>query len=246
MVAAYKARGFEIRNVHPEYGFLKVAQPLAVTSGMGQHIGGRAAPMANVAPWAVKQMRGLSPGDTAAGPIYPRGGAAAVAASPEMVAPTWTSAAEVQIAAMPMASSPSIASTIAALSEVPGVDNVEVNVHAHLMMRKKSFSRMLKQAANIAAICPVTKPKNGPDTDTGKYSEGAPYGVSMVQADHPEMIEVSKEFAEKVIFCVIDTGLDRKNIEFNGACESLLKAVCLISVADDDAEDTYWWRGRCG
>jgi len=212
VVAAYKARGFEVRSVHPEYGFLKVAQPAAVTAGV-QH-GGRAAPMANMAPWAMQQLSLLSPGDNSAGPINPRGAEAAARASadPEMVYPTWTSAG-VSVAAMPMASSPSIASTIAALSEVPGVDNVEVNIQAHLM-RKKKFTRSLQETVAASAICPVSKPKNGPDTDTGKYSESPPYGVRMVQADHPEMIEVSKEFAHKVIFCVIDTGLDRKNGEF--------------------------------
>jgi hypothetical protein len=115
------------------------------------------------------------------------------------------------------ASTPSIAATIAALSEVPGVENVEVNVVAHLMRKKKHMTsaRTLQEEVNMAAICPATKPKNGPDTDTGKYSESPPYGVRMVQADHPEMVMVSKEFAHKVIFCVIDTGLDRKNGEFS-------------------------------
>lgn len=208
--------------MHPEYGFIKVAQPMAVTAGMQQ--GGRAAPMANIPPWAMKQMRSLSPGDNTAGPIYPRGpeAAAAESADPELVAPTWTSA-EVSVAAIPMAATPSIASTIAALAEVPGVENVEVNVAAHLMRKKKPFqsaaARTLQEAVNVAAMCPVSKPKNGPDTDTGKYSESPPYGVRMVQADHPEMVMVSKDYAHKVIFCVIDTGLDRKNGEFSTSRE---------------------------
>ncbi len=196
--------------------------------------GGRAAPMANIPPWAMKQMRVLSPGDNTAGPIYPRGPEAAATAAvnptadPEFVAPTWSSA-EVSVAAMPMAATPSIASTIAALAEVPGVDNVEVNVQAHLMRKKKPFqsaaARSLQEAVNIAAMCPVSKPKNGPDTDTGKDSESPPYGVRMVQADHPEMVMVSKEYAHKVIFCVIDTGLDRKNSEFSTSRECLVVGV---------------------
>lgn len=227
VVQQYQARGYEIRSTHPEYGFIKVAQPMAVTSDMQQ--GGRAAPMAtNIPPWAVKQLRALSPGDNTAGPIYPHGAEAAAraavnpSADPEHVAPTWSSSSEVAVAAMPMAAStPSVAATIAALSEVPGVENVEVNVHAHLMRKKKfsSAARSLQEAVNVAAMCPVIKPKNGPDTDTGKYSESPPYGVHMVQADHPEMVEVSKEFAHKVIFCVIDTGLDRKNGEFSTSRE---------------------------
>lgn len=234
VVAQYQARGFEVRSTHPEYGFIKVAHPLAVTSGMQQ--GGRAAPMANIPPWAMKQLRVLSPGDDTTGPIYPNGPEAAARAAvnpssdPEMVSPTWTSVSDspsgdsvAVAAAMPMASTPSIASTIAALSEVPGVENVEVNVQAHLMRKKKPFqsaaARTLQEAVNVAAMCPVSKPKNGPDTDTGKYAESPPYGVRMVQADHPEMVMVSKEFAHKVIFCVIDTGLDRKNGEFSTSRE---------------------------
>lgn len=225
MVQQYQARGYEVRSTHPEYGFIKVAHPLAVTSEYQQ--GGRAAPMAtNIPPWAMKQLRALSPGDNPAGPIYPHGPEAAARASvnpsadPELVAPTWSSA-EVSVAAMPMASTPSIASTIAALSEVPGVADVEVNVQAHLMRKKKfsSAARTLQEEVNVSAMCPAVKPKNGPDTDTGKYSESPPYGVRMVQADHPEMVMVSKEYAHKVIFCVIDTGLDRKNAEFSTSRE---------------------------
>jgi copper chaperone CopZ len=189
--------------------------------------GGRAAPMGlDIPPWATKQLQALSPGDTTAGPIFPHGAEAAARASvnpsadPEHVSPTWSSA-EVSIAAMPMASTPSIAATIAALSEVPGVESVEVNVQAHLMRKKKfsSAARSLQEVVSIAAMCPAVKPKNGPDTDTGKYSESPPYGVRMVQADHPEMVSVSKEYAHKVIFCVIDTGLDRKNGEFSTSRE---------------------------
>jgi hypothetical protein len=38
----------------------------------------------------------------------------------------------------------------------------------------------------------------------------------MVQAVDPAMIEVSKTFKSKVLFCVIDTGLDITNFEFSG------------------------------
>lgn len=238
-MAAYRARGFEIRSVHPEYNFMKVAQPMVATASMQQG-GDRAAPMANIPPWAVQQMRVLSPGDNPAGPIYPDGPDAAATAAfnpsadPELVAPTWSRGSPssavgglaVAAALTPMASTPSIASTIAVLSEVPGVDNVEVNVQAHLMRKKRSFMRMLQQANGI---CPAAKPKNGPDSDTGKYTESAPYGVKMVQADHPEMIEVSKEFAHKVIFCVIDTGLDRRNTEFSTSRE-LFDLCCSVTV----------------
>lgn len=43
-----------------------------------------------------------------------------------------------------------------------------------------------------------------------------PTGIKMVQAIEPAMIEVSKAFKSKVLYCVIDTGLDITNPEFSG------------------------------
>jgi hypothetical protein len=41
-------------------------------------------------------------------------------------------------------------------------------------------------------------------------------GIKMVQAIDPAMIGVSKAFKSKVLYCVIDTGLDITNFEFSG------------------------------
>lgn len=49
----------------------------------------------------------------------------------------------------------------------------------------------------------------------GLESEGVPYGISMVQADTPEMRAIAKEHRDKVLYCVIDTGLDIQNQEFD-------------------------------
>jgi hypothetical protein len=229
VIASYKARGFEIQTVNTDHGFLKVAQPSAMTAATAPAAaGGRAAP-AWLPPYAVAQAHALSPGDSPEGPIYPKGPEAAAraaaalspaAAEPEGVWPTWGYASVA--AASVMAASPSIAATIAALSEVPGVDNVEVNQQAHLM-RSTSYTRSLQQAMAAAGVCSAIKPKNGPDTDTGKFGESAPYGVRMVQADAPEMVEISRRFASKAIFCVIDTGLDRRNMEFAHSSECDLR-----------------------
>lgn len=70
------------------------------------------------------------------------------------------------------------------------------------------------------ALCSESDGKLGPDADLGRRGEGIPYGVKLVQADDPAMVEVAKNFRSKVLFCVIDTGLDRTNKEFNNASES--------------------------
>jgi copper chaperone CopZ len=233
VVAAYQARGFQIQSINTNHGFLKVSHPTALPAAAVASVsppaaaGGRAAP-AWLPPHAWSQARALSPGDGPEGPIYPRGAEAAARAAaalspagePEAVAATW-GGAPTTMQVSTMAASPTIAAAIAALSEVPGVDTVEVNVQAHLM-RSKHYARTLQQAmaaAGGSGVCAGAKPKNGPDTDTGKFGEAAPYGVTMVQADAPEMVEVSKAHAGKVIFCVLDTGLDRSNVEFEHGCE---------------------------
>jgi hypothetical protein len=67
------------------------------------------------------------------------------------------------------------------------------------------------------AVCSESDGKLGPDADLGRRTEGVPYGIKLVQADHPDMVELSRKHRSKVLFCVIDTGLDRTNKEFNNA-----------------------------
>ncbi|WIA30248.1 hypothetical protein OEZ86_000338 [Tetradesmus obliquus] len=53
------------------------------------------------------------------------------------------------------------------------------------------------------------------DYQAGRAAEGTPYGVSLVEADTPTMLYISKSHKDNVLFCVIDTGLDRANPEFD-------------------------------
>lgn len=66
----------------------------------------------------------------------------------------------------------------------------------------------------LADTCPLVS-ADDPDIDTGRYSEGAPYGIQMVQADSNEAQQLSRRFQDKVLYCVIDTGLDINNREFS-------------------------------
>jgi hypothetical protein len=61
-----------------------------------------------------------------------------------------------------------------------------------------------------------------------------PAGIKMVQAIDPAMIEVSKAFKSKVLFCVIDTGLDSTNFEFSGGGK-LAAAAAAAATATESA-----------
>ncbi|WIA20356.1 hypothetical protein OEZ85_006187 [Tetradesmus obliquus] len=85
------------------------------------------------------------------------------------------------------------------------------------------------------AVCSESDGKLGPDADLGRRGEGIPYGVKLVQADDPAMVEVAKKFRSKVLFCVIDTGLDRTNKEFNNATTS----GCMPGFPDGDTSQPF-------
>jgi hypothetical protein len=61
--------------------------------------------------------------------------------------------------------------------------------------------------------CTGTPPATDIDLQLGRDSEGTPYGVRMVQGDDAEVIEVSRLYKHRVMWCVVDTGLDGKNQE---------------------------------
>eukprot|EP00775_Hariotina_reticulata_P010849 gene10849-11003_t len=61
--------------------------------------------------------------------------------------------------------------------------------------------------------CTYTPNPANPDFMLGRDSEGVPYGVRMVQADTEEFIQLSKGVKGKVLYCVIDSGMDMDNKE---------------------------------
>ncbi|KAF8057098.1 rpsL [Scenedesmus sp. PABB004] len=69
--------------------------------------------------------------------------------------------------------------------------------------------------ARAGGACGAGDPAN-PDAGLGLGGvEGTPYGISLVQADHPEMAAIARAHRDKVLWCVIDTGLDIQNVEFD-------------------------------
>jgi hypothetical protein len=67
---------------------------------------------------------------------------------------------------------------------------------------------------SAGGACAASDASMGPDINTAREGEGVPYGIRMVQADHPDMITISRKHRSKVLFCVIDTGLDASNKDF--------------------------------
>lgn len=58
------------------------------------------------------------------------------------------------------------------------------------------------------------------DYTVGIKEEGRSYGMKMVQADTAEMQDIADTFKSKVLYCVMDTGLDVANKEFAGVALS--------------------------
>jgi heme exporter protein D len=83
--------------------------------------------------------------------------------------------------------------------------------------------RQLRAAVQQITSCPLL---NTPDKGLqfANVSEVVPYGIDMVEAATPEMIEISKQHRRKVLYCVIDTGERQQNIntaDWQAAMEAL-------------------------
>ena len=76
----------------------------------------------------------------------------------------------------------------------------------------------------------ATDPLN-PDANLGRTSEGTPWGIKAVQANDPVVQQLALKFREKVMYCVLDSGLDISNQEFNPNSElHLLLRLSLCAV----------------
>jgi hypothetical protein len=91
--------------------------------------------------------------------------------------------------------------------------------------------RQLQAAVQQAGSCPAS---NVPDKGLqfANVSEVVPYGIEMVEATAPEMIEISKQYRSKVLFCVIDSGERQYLIlqtSLPASSSKGLDACCLVS-----------------
>lgn len=110
----------------------------------------------------------------------------------------------------------------AALAALPAGVEIEEDAQVYMMGRRleaphtRSLLQDLAAEASAAAGSSNSSCSALPDSGmTGRLEEDAPYGIKMVQATDPTMIQVSQDFKSKVMFCIIDTGADRTHWEFS-------------------------------
>jgi hypothetical protein len=84
---------------------------------------------------------------------------------------------------------------------------------------------------SIAAAQCAWPDKLNQDYAVGVEEEGRSYGMKMMQADAAEMQEVATQHKSKVLYCVMDTGIDTANQEFTGVGEFTISVSCKVPAA---------------
>lgn len=209
MVDSYKQQGYIIRQKNSEYNYLVIEDP--ATS--------RAVRTAEAQAAAATRQAAQQGVSSAA--------AALVAESRQRIGsrPTADSRSPRDTA---VAALMAINSAKARLSGVAGVSAVQHNPQVQLFGRFTPGSHHLsagtvarqRRRLNTATSCPddtfekYAAALGYPDLVIGRSSEQAPYGISMVQANYSTMVDISSTYRDKVLFCVIDDGMDASNPEF--------------------------------
>jgi hypothetical protein len=74
-----------------------------------------------------------------------------------------------------------------------------------LLLRQQQ--RQLRAASpRQVGSCPLSNATPDKDVQLANVTEVVPYGIDMVEASQPEMIQISKQYRSKVLYCVIDSG----------------------------------------
>lgn len=200
-----RQRGYYVKHIDTRFKFVSFSTTPLPTVGEVVTAGLNTAdeqPAAAAAPCALT-------GDTSANtPLYASSSDAARCAAG--IQPTFPGPRAAQQAVVAAAADPAELTIQSLTMAIPGAI-VEEDVPVYLLNRK------MQQAGAAAAAEPAQSSScsPGPDGAIGKTVEEVPYGIKMVQAIEPAMIEVSKAFKSKVLYCVIDTGLDITNPEFS-------------------------------
>jgi hypothetical protein len=120
-----------------------------------------------------------------------------------------------------------VASTLVSLRSEPSIAKVERNAILRIPKPVETMTtdngqgggEVLSAAKEGAPAqqndtCTSEDPFN-PDANLGRTSEGTPWGIKAVQANDPVVQQLALKFREKVMYCVLDSGLDISNQEFN-------------------------------
>lgn len=129
---------------------------------------------------------------------------------------------------IPSAAVKAISKAKVRLSKIPGVAAVQYTPRVRLLGRTpgdknawpstsgaSKASRQLQSTPACAADTLDSYTEVYPDLTVGRSTEDAPYGVSMLQADDPMLVQIGSTYQSKVMFCVLDTGMDPTNPEFD-------------------------------
>jgi hypothetical protein len=124
----------------------------------------------------------------------------------------------------------SAAAQAAALQSAPGIQAAGTDATVRLIrpvspivpISDAQGSAHSRQQPSAAAAAAATAAQcKWPDTVNADYAvgikkEGRSYGMKMMQADAPDIQDIADKFKSKVLYCVMDTGIDIRNQEFTG------------------------------
>jgi hypothetical protein len=77
----------------------------------------------------------------------------------------------------------------------------------------------IKPAQQQNDSCDAGSDPLNPDVNLGRTSEGVPWGIAAVQGTDPVVQQLAQQYRSKVLYCVLDTGLDIANKEFDANSE---------------------------
>lgn len=231
VAARYVSRGYVIKRRDEKHRFLVVAtqgdavtqpppvlsspEPGQATAAFPGTAGSRAA-----AQLQQDEVPSLSPGGeepelvagdvTAAASTQPAGPKAVL---PAFTSKTWGLKPRDSSSSVSIAATSSDAQTLQAIGGTD-VSFVQPNTVARLLttrplpaaQRRQLLRQLRATAPQQTASCPLSNASPDRDVQLGNVTEVVPYGISMVEADTAEMIEISKQFRKKVLYCVIDSG----------------------------------------
>lgn len=77
----------------------------------------------------------------------------------------------------------------------------------------------IKPAQQQNDSCDAGSDPLNPDVNLGRTSEGVPWGIAAVQGADPVVQQLAQQYRSKVLYCVLDSGLDIANKEFDANSE---------------------------
>lgn len=100
------------------------------------------------------------------------------------------------------------------LQGIAAVTGVQYNRQLSVLPSVTLVSTAASGSGGQPASCSSVAAEN-PDINMDRVEEGVPFAVKRVQASLPPMKLLARRHAERVLYCVIDNGMDASNQEFS-------------------------------